>query len=96
MGEKLARHIERCLRLPTGWMDQPNDETTQPTSPAAPAPDAPPGGTKAHNLDTLMASASPRSLDAIKRIAAAADAGRLTEADVALLNQIAERFARKE
>ncbi len=26
MGEKLARHIERCLRLPAGWMDQAHED----------------------------------------------------------------------
>jgi hypothetical protein len=42
MGEKFARHIERCLRLPTGWMDQANDTPASAANdPAADAPSHP-------------------------------------------------------
>lgn len=41
----------------------------------------------------LALLASPRSQAALKRIAHAADSGRLTEADIALLEKIAERLA---
>lgn len=66
--------------LLTGRGDQSN--------PHAPAPAAP-------DLTALMAAASPRSRSALERIVRAAEAGALSEADVLLLEQIAERFGRK-
>lgn len=64
----------------------------------------PPGVTEAHTPDALarrsaldlLPSASPRTATALTSIVQAADEGRLTEADMELLNQIAERIARKE
>ena len=88
MGEKLARHIEERMRLPHGWMDQehPDYIDGEVVRPALPAP----GGIP--NLDTLMAAASPRSQQALERIARAVDAGRLSDADIDLLDQIARRI----
>lgn len=67
--------------LLTGRLSNP----TPPPRPASAAPD----------LTALMAAASPRSRSALERIARAAEAGALSEADVLLLEQIAERFGRK-
>ena len=44
MGEKFARHIEKCLRLPAGWMDQPHDALPDRPAPTQqPAEDSPVG-----------------------------------------------------
>jgi hypothetical protein len=55
----------------------------------------PPGG--GPDLSALMSRATPSSRAALERIARAADAGRLSEADIDLLAQIARRIeGRKE
>jgi hypothetical protein len=42
MGEKFARHIEKCLRLPAGWMDHPSDAVPDRPAPVQqPAVDVP-------------------------------------------------------
>lgn len=47
------------------------------------------------DLDALLALATPRSASALKEIAKAAKAGKLTDDDLALLQTIATRFQRR-
>lgn len=49
---------------------------------------------QARRASLLVALATPRSQEALERIARAANEGRLTEADLILLEQIASRFER--
>lgn len=68
---------------------------------AAPSPTANPAeqAAAASGVDSriakLLARATPKSRGALERIAAAAAAGKLTEADLELLEQIAKRFEAK-
>lgn len=48
------------------------------------------------DISALLPTASPRSRSALERIARAADNGTLSEADVALLEQIAKHLAHEE
>ncbi|MFD2112047.1 helix-turn-helix domain-containing protein [Thiorhodococcus fuscus] len=75
-------------------------ETDQPHDDSAPI-DTGQGAERTYTfpsaLDDLLEAASPRSRTALERIAQAAKDKRLTDADLELLNQIAERIAaRKE
>jgi hypothetical protein len=96
MGEKLARHIERRLRLPAGWMDDSGKASADYIDGEVVRPALPPLG-GGPDLSALMSRATPGSRSALERIAQAADAGRLSEADIDLLDQIARHIeGRKE
>lgn len=91
LGNAGARDIEMRLNLGLGYFDHGRWNTDEP-QPTAPGPT----GAAAASIGALMSRASPRSRTILDRIAQAADAGRLTDADIELLDQIAERFARQE
>lgn len=61
-------------------------------APLVPAPRAP-GAAASVLAGRLLAVATPRSRRALERIIAAAEAGRLTEADLLLLESIAQHLA---
>lgn len=75
-----AEKIETALSLGKGWFDV--IDTGEPAPPPSPT-------TLAHHLVGL---ATPRSRRALERIIEAAKAGRLSEADLLLLESLAERF----
>lgn len=81
-GEKRARSLEIAARMPVGYLDA--DEGHVPASDPADTALA----------KRLLALATPRSQRALERIIAAAEAGRLSEADVKLLGEIAARLER--
>jgi hypothetical protein len=84
IGNASARHIERSTGRPEGWLDQ--DRSTNDTAQvneSRPIVGGPP-------------RASAKTRRALARIANAVDDGRLTEADINLLEQIADRLARKD
>ena len=91
IGEKFARHVERCLGLPRFWLDreQERDEREE-RAHAALAGNA----DIEREIQELLPAATPRSRGALRRIAQAASEGRLTEEDLELLEKIAERFKR--
>ncbi len=80
----LALEIERMAQTGLSVVD---DEDRRPTPP--PENHAQLGA----EIDALMASATPRSRSALEQIAAAAANGDLSEADLIMLEQIAQRFA---
>lgn len=106
LGDEVARRIEDREGLKHGWLDQlqgaarfgsaieaaEKETGLQPIS----GPDL-----SARNLKEVTARAtdlldlidSPRSKTAIERIVEAASSGALTELDMVLLEQIAERFS---
>ncbi|NEV64719.1 hypothetical protein [Thiorhodococcus minor] len=83
MGDEVARRIEAQLRLPHGWMDHPHGDGEDTPVSAATAP----------SLDQLLSRTSPRAQEALELIAHAAEEGRLSEADIALIHQLAARLA---
>ncbi|UDL04003.1 helix-turn-helix domain-containing protein [Marinobacter sp. CA1] len=92
IGEKLAREIENKLRLKPGWLDGPSIESTLPGQLGALDSDDNPPAASSSEIDLLLASASPRSRQQLLRIAQAAADGRLSEADIKMLSDIAKRL----
>jgi hypothetical protein len=95
VGENVARRIESSRGLPTGWMDTPHDEPSSPTARLVGKIYSAPGVGIDSRIADLLTRASPKSQGALERIAQAAAAGKLTEADLELLEQIAKRFEAK-
>lgn len=101
IGDKIAKQIEEAFNKPKGWLDTYHRSAKEIASG---------GGTLitleqtvreaegkyTDELNKLVAMATPRSRNALEKIAEAAAKGNLTDDDLALLNQIAERFASKE
>ncbi|WP_052193493.1 hypothetical protein [Pseudomonas sp. 11/12A] len=90
IGEDFARHIEEALGLPRYAMDEPL--SSSPADMPAPTSDSHLDGENMKVLQSLKGIATPRSLDALRRIEKAALGGRLKEADLVLLEGIAARF----
>lgn len=86
IGHALAREIERRLALTPGWMDQPH------TSDASASPATGLTVREPDLVEQLLTLASPRTQRVIQRIAKAAESGVLSEADVSLLGEIADRL----
>lgn len=83
LSDGYAEKIEHGLGLPQGWMDE-DHESADGTAPAV----------AESKLQYLIGLASPRSRSQLERIAEAAADGRLSDADVALLETIAKRLTR--
>lgn len=72
--------LAKALRCSPEWLEGGDDPQPEPTSPD-------------DQIATLLGVASPRSRTALERIAAALAEGLLTEADLELLEHIAERLS---
>lgn len=95
IGEKLARTIESKLRLKPGWLDSASTDLDPSGQPYIPGSDSPPANVPPE-FSALLSKATPRSYKQLMQIAEAAADGRLTDADINLLTQIANRIAAKE
>jgi len=95
IGEKLAREIESKLRLKKGWLDTDSNNFDPSGKPPEPVSDNPPAKVPPE-FSALLSKATPRSYKQLMQIAEAAADGRLTDADINLLTQIANRIAAKE
>lgn len=95
IGEKLAREIESKLRLKQGWLDSDSTDFNLSGQPYTPGSDNPPAKVPPE-FSALLSKATPRSYKQLMQIAEAAADGRLTDADINLLTQIANRIAAKE
>lgn len=95
IGEKFAREVERKLRLKEGWLDAGSVDFDLGGEPYKPGVEPAATGIPPE-FNALAAKASPRSYKQLMRIAEAAADGRLSDADIELLKQIAERIAAKE
>lgn len=95
IGEKLAREIESKLRLKQGWLDSDSADFNLSGQPYTPSSDNPPAKVPPE-FSALLSKATPRSYKQLMQIAEAAADGRLTDADINLLTQIANRIAAKE
>ena len=92
IGEDFARHIETVLGLPRYAMDTPLATSKVEMKDRSGAPSREADNSKMACLQNLKGLATPRSIDALKRIEKAALAGRLKEMDLVLLEGIAARF----
>jgi hypothetical protein len=100
MGDRQAREIEEALKLQLHAMDREDgirrrDESPSPTARLVGTHYSAPGEGIDSRIADLLTRASPKSQGALERIAEAAAAGKLTEADLELLEQIAKRFEAK-
>ena len=93
MKAKTARWIEETAGKPRGWLDQ--DHSTG----LSPSPNTSVIGNQAEwqatpipDIKSMIRRATPRSAEALKRIAEAHATGKLTEADIQLLESIAQRL----
>lgn len=89
IGEKFARHVERCLGLPRFWLDREQEREEKAHATLAGNVDI------EREIEELLPAATPQSQGALRRIAQAASEGQLTDEDLELLEKIAERFKRK-
>lgn len=87
IGEKFARHVERCLGLPRFWLDREDERGEKAHAALAGSADI------EREIEELLPAATPRSKAALRKIAQAARNGKLSERDLELLEQIAERFS---
>jgi hypothetical protein len=76
-------------------MDAPHDEPPSPTARLVGRVYSAPGVGVDSRIADLLTRASPKSQGALEHIAEAAAAGKLTDADLELLEQIAKRFEAK-
>lgn len=98
---KRIEGLAKLLNVDARWLLSgqgvaPEDDNEQPSRQTTLLPEA--GGEApalAARLDALRARATPRTSASLDAIAAAAAAGRLNEADLALLHTIAERLSKK-
>lgn len=84
VAEKFDTTVDWLL---SGGGDPPRRTSAEPARPDQVEPTA-----AAQRAGVIAALATPRSQEALERIAKAANEGRLTEADLILLEQIASRF----
>jgi transcriptional regulator with XRE-family HTH domain len=92
VAEKFDTTVDWLL---SGDGDPPCKTSAAPARPAQAEPDQ--GAAEvAHHADMLAMAATPRSREILRRIAMAADEGRLTEDDLDLLDQIAARFESRQ
>lgn len=103
LGEDVARRVEQKEGLPHGWLDTLQGE--QPTERPVVASEKEAVESVNEQADTyqqaqraaaMMDFATPRTRSVLERINHAALAGRLTDADLDLLDQIAARFESNE
>lgn len=102
LGEDVARRIEQKEGLPHGWLDalqtEEIAEMAEAVRPRAAADSASEeaGRYQADRAQALMGFATPRTRSVLERINQAALSGRLSDADLDLLDQIAARFEGSE
>lgn len=90
LGEDVARRIEQKEGLTRGWLDKLQEGAE--VESAARAVGEQPANYEAGRAEALLDFATPRTRTVLERINQAALAGRLSEADMDLLDQIAARF----
>jgi hypothetical protein len=103
LGEDVARRIEQKEGLPHGWLDAlQTKEIAEMAEAVRPRPSSESISEQAATYQqaqraaALMDFATPRTRSVLERINQAALAGRLTDADLDLLDQIAARFESSE
>ncbi|MBK1699766.1 hypothetical protein CKO22_02215 [Thiococcus pfennigii] len=85
--------IARELNVRSSWLISGEGPKRRADDAPHPAPMAAGHAPRPTDIAALLPCATPRSRQALEQIAMAAAAGRLTESDLELLNQIAERIA---
>lgn len=88
-------NLRRTVNLNNEWVRTGKGDMFLPSPTAHPAEQAAAASGVDSRIAKLLARATPKSRGALERIAAAAAAGKLTEADLELLEQIAKRFEAK-
>ncbi len=103
LGEDVARRIEQKEGLPHGWLDAlQTEEIAEMAEAVRPRPSSESiseqavtyqGVSKALDAAAMLEGVTPRSQAVIDRIAALEAQGKLSDADLKIIEQIIERFS---